>query len=141
MLITTDVAVSISHALFSYFVSLTAPSIQIKENITQKMMEDTSKLLIEMSRDRARQPEDAAWTAPLTDWLLSLVTRTEFRKSAVTMLLNIALFRNSLTDLCHVIKSVENHQSSSWLTFEPKSLLQIGDSSPVSRQYSLFLNF
>jgi hypothetical protein len=87
---------------------------------------------MEMSRDRALQHEDAAWTAPLTDWLLSLVTRTEFRKSAVTMLLNIALFRNSLTDLCHVIKSVENHQSSSWLTFEPKSLLQIGDSSPVS---------
>lgn len=141
VLIATDVAVSISHALFSYFVSLTTQHSQIKEDITQKMINDTSRLLMEISHDKTLQHEDAAWTAPLTDWLLSLVPKTELRKSAVTMLVNIALFRNSLTDLCHVIKSVENHQSSSWLVFEPKSLLQIGDccNSPASCQYCPFV--
>lgn len=121
---------SISHALFSYFVSLTQ---NIKENITQMLIDDTSRLLMEMSRDRMIQHEDAAWSAPLSDWLTSLLNKAEFRRSAATLLVNISLYRNSLTDLCHVIKSVENQQPSSWL-FEPSSLVQINRDSSVSRK-------
>lgn len=124
---------SISHKLFNFFVSLSATEAVVKEQLTQKMIDASTRLLIEMSRDKILQHENDAWSAPLYDWLLSLLT-TEHRKKAATLLVNIALFRNSLTDLCHVIKCFENQQSASWLTFEPSSLLQITKDANVSRK-------
>lgn len=126
---------AISHKLFNYFVAMIAAGIQNDKNITRTMLEDTSQLLIELSRDKTVHCEDAAWSAPLSDWLMSLLSETECRTLAATLLVNITLHRNSLTDLCHVIKSMESHHSAAWLKFEPNALVRVGSHSSHACQY------